>query len=207
MTAEILSLEETEKLSLEETERLYEEEIKKIWNEHRDMRPKEIFTKFLGKYFDTAPTSERNSKSFLFFIRMIGRWKGDERNERIKRGSESYTEEDMEKIQENSRKKMILILDEALRTYEEKSARGKDIDLAEIRKMYQTLQMIEDRTKRTELEKGKLKLDVIRTILPYHRLPADKLENIKNKVDESFSRINELKSSQGEFGGDTSDNG
>ena len=65
--------------------------------------------------------------------------------------------------------------------------------IGEIRRMYGAIQSLEEKMKMTSIARGKLKLDAVRTLLPYKRMNPEELLALKEKLNESFDRIIKLK--------------
>jgi len=178
-----------------------EKEVKEIWLEHRDnMSASEIYKKFLHPYFDTANWTI-HQKDWFFFMIWIRGWKKVEKKERrdiaAQEKLDSLTDEGIEEIQSMNRKKMIVILSDLIADYEivEDSIK-KAFSLTEIRRMYKDIQSLEEKMKTTEIARGKLKLDAVRTLLPYKRMSPEELTALRGKLNESFDRINKLKSGE-----------
>ena len=178
-----------------------EEAIKKIWFEKKDeMSISQLYKQFLGDYFDVAKWSI-NEKDWLFFLTLVRDWKKvikkKEDEEKAKKRMQGLTDEKVEEIQSQNRKKMIVILGELITDYEilEDPIR-KALTISEIRRMYSSIQMLEERMKMTDISKGKLKLEAVRTLLPYQRMPLPEILKLKEKLNESFDRIIKLKSGE-----------
>jgi len=184
-----------------------EKEVKTIWFENRDKMPsKEIFVNLLKDYFNGEDIGSklRVNKDWLFFLSWIRKWRGvekkKEQEERIKDKLENLTDEKIEELQSMNRKKMIVILSNLIENYEkETNPVHLSFGIGEIRRMYGAIQSLEEKMKTTEIARGKLKLDAVRTLLPYKRMSTEELTALRGKLNESFDRINKLKS--GEFVG------
>lgn len=184
-----------------------EKEVKTIWFENRDKMPsKEIFVNLLKDYFNGEDIGSklRVNKDWLFFLSWIRKWRGvekkKEQEERTKDKLENLTDEKIEKLQSMNRKKMIVILSNLIENYEkETNPVHLSFGIGEIRRMYGAIQSLEEKMKTTEIARGKLKLDAVRTLLPYKRMSTEELTALRGKLNESFDRINKLKS--GEFVG------
>lgn len=170
-------------------------EVKKIWLENRKTkREMDIYKELLGNYFDVANFKITHS-DWLFFIRWVKEWKGEEQKEMIERGIDETSEEDILMLQDRNRKRMILMLDAILKKYEEKPKRLKNVSVEEVRRWYKALQSIEESMKRTRIAKGKLGLDAAKALLlPYQRLKVEDLLKLKEKLNESIERIIAIKS-------------
>lgn len=184
-----------------------EKEVKTIWFENRDKMPsKEIFVNLLKDYFNGEDIGSklRVNKDWLFFLSWIRKWRGvekkKEQEERTKDKLENLTDEKIEELQSMNRKKMIVILSNLIENYEkETNPVHLSFGIGEIRRMYGAIQSLEEKMKTTEIARGKLKLDAVRTLLPYKRMSTEELTALRGKLNESFDRINKLKS--GEFVG------
>jgi len=178
-----------------------EEEVKAIWLEHRDkMATSSLYKKFLTPYFDTTSWKVTN-KDWLFFISWVRDWKKVEKKEKrdqeVKEQMKNLTDEGIEELQRMNRKKMIVALSNLLKEYEDTdSPMKKAFGIGEIRRMYKAIQSLEEKMKMTEISRGKLKLDAVRTLLPYKRLKPEELLALKEKINESFDRIIKLKSGE-----------
>lgn len=181
------------------------EEIRKLWLEkveNGEMKTTQFYKEFLGDYFDVASFG-KHSKDWWFFLIWIRDWKKKIKKakdeEEIKEKMKGLTDEQVEEIQDQNRKKMIVILSKLIANYEElpeEAAFKKTMDIAEIRRMYSSIQSLEEKIKMTDISKGKLKLEAVRTLLPYQRMPLPEILKLKEKLNESFDRIIKLKSGE-----------
>jgi len=179
-------------------------EIKKIWLEHRDkMSNIEIFKNYLGEYFDVSAKAPngKTPKEFIFFVTMVREWKKEESIERVNRESESLTDEEILEIQNQNRKRTILMLRETLNKYESNPNFLSKLTVREISMLYRIVQSAEEAMKRTEIAKGKLKLDAARTfLLPYQRMSVEELLKLKEVLNASIEQIVKLKSGRPDDG-------
>ena len=107
------------------------------------------------------------------------------------------TDEEAEELQDKNRKKMIFILNELITGYgETDSPMKKAFGIGEIRRMYNSIQSLEEKMKMTEISRGKLKLEAVKTLLPYQRMSLPQILELKEKLNESFDRIVKLKSGE-----------
>lgn len=180
------------------------EEVKKIWQEsYETMRTSDLFRQLLGDYFDVANWSISN-KDWLFFLVWVREWKGAIKKkkevEEVRERLRDLSDEEVEEIQAKNRRKMIVMLSRLIEEYEssgeDKNVRKKAISIAEIRRMYNSIQSLEEKMKMTQLSKGKLKLETVRTLLPYQRMTLPQTLELKSKLNESFDRIVKLKSGE-----------
>jgi len=177
------------------------EEVKKIWLEHREkMSASQIYKQFLGDYFDVANWSNNNS-DWLFFLIWVRDWKkaikAEEDEEKINGEMEKLTDEEIEMVQERNRKRMILILEDLINNYENfDDPIRKALTIGEVRRMYNAIQTLEEKMKMTEISRGKLKLETVKTLLPYQRMSLPEILKLKEKLNESFDRIIKLKSGE-----------
>ena len=186
------------------------EEVRKIWLEHRDkMSTSELYKKFLHPYFDTANWTIHH-KDWFFFLIWIRGWKREmkkkEDEERIATKLRGLTDEEAEAAQKKNRKKMIVILSDLIENYEDaENPIKKAFGIGEIRRMYQSIQSLEEKMKTTEIARGKLKLDTVRTLLPYKRMGSEELLTLREKINESLDRILKLKGGEpvGQLGSDS----
>jgi len=177
------------------------EEVKKIWLEYREkMSTSQIYKQFLGNYFDVANWSNNNS-DWLFFLIWVRDWKkaikAEEDEKKINGEMEKLTDEEIEMVQEKNRKKMILILEDLINNYENlDDPIKKALTIGEVRRMYNAIQTLEEKMKMTEISRGKLKLETVKTLLPYQRMSLPEILKLKEKLNESFNRIVKLKSGE-----------
>lgn len=164
------------------------DEVKNIWLKHKDeIKAREIYEKYLGAYFDLP-----NPADWPVFVTMIRTWNQEIKKADRAREMESLDEEGIANIQLQNQRKMILLLRDLINDYETNPSKFKGI--GEISNFYKTIQQLEEQIKRTEIQKGKLKLEAVRTLLPYQRLTLPELLELKEKFNESFDRIIRLKS-------------
>ena len=139
------------------------EEVKKIWQEsYETMRTSDLFRQLLGDYFDVANWSISN-KDWLFFLVWVREWKGaikkKKEAEEVRERLRDLSDEEVEEIQAKNRRKMIVMLSRLIEEYEssgeDKNVRKKAISIAEIRRMYNSIQSLEEKMKMTQLSKGK----------------------------------------------------
>lgn len=185
-----------------------EKEIKAIWLKYTKQKvPKvQIFKKYLGDYFDNSSWNMRvktqSRDDWLLFLNQSTIWQRERDVEQMNKNMKEKTNKEIEDIQNQNRKRLILILQNTLMKYEENPLKMKDINIAELRRLYQTIQSMEEQKTRTNLQKGKLKLDAVKTILPYQRIPLDELEELKNKINGAFQQTIRVRNS-----GDAGDTG
>lgn len=181
-----------------------EKEIKEIWLEHRNqMIASLIYKKFLSPYFEIVPKVQ-DTPDWLFFLRWVSRWRNAERKEKKEEEKremeielENVTDEDIDEIQARNRRRVVLILGKLLDTYDkEPDVLKKAVRINEIMTTYKAIQSLEEKMKMTSIARGKLKLDAVKTILPYKRMNPDELITLREKLNESFDRILKLKSGE-----------
>ena len=124
---------------------------------------------------------------------MISRWKKEEDEKIALNDMDKLTTEDADQLQERNRRVMIVLLSRALKMYEKNPKMLKNMDVAEIRRLYQTVQAADERARMTAIQKGKLKLDVARTILPYKRLTPEELTKLRETANDAIGQIIKLK--------------
>ena len=176
-----------------------EDEIKKIWLENRaSKKAGEIFVQLLGDYFpeETKESNYKVTKGWLFFMRLAKKFKAEEADVNVSRDLKELSDEEIEDVQNTNRKRMILMLREVLKRYEGNPNRLAKIDIGELRRIYQTIQKLEGDKERTSIQRGKLGLETVKTLLPYQRLSLQQLGELKEKLNESFQRIIDLKSGE-----------
>ncbi len=175
-----------------------EDEIKKIWMEFKDkLKLGELYRLHLKDYFDDVNiTTYKTSKDWLFFLRLVKKWKSADRKEEVEIGVDELTDKEMDDMQDKNRKRMILMLNQILNEYENSPAKLQNINISEVRKLYKAIQSLEEAKNRTEIQKGKLKLETVKTLLPYQRMSLPELISLKEKINDSFTRIIKLKSGE-----------
>jgi len=179
-----------------------EKEIKEIWLKNRGEKGTlEIFREFLSPYFDTEKRiggirKGEGSPDWTFFCRWIKRWRAEEMQKEASRLAEDLTDEDANELLRANRRKTIVLLNLLLKNYETRPESLKRIPIREISKLYKILQDTEESMKRTEIAKGKLKLEAVRTLLPYQRMSVEDIKKLKESLNASFERILQLKSEE-----------
>lgn len=175
----------------EEEERV-KAEVKKIWEKYKDVESlKDIFLKRLNDYF---PNPKILSKEWTTFIRWTSTWTKNERLIKRRKMVEEMSDEDIEKIQNANRKMTILLLRDILDKYHKNPKSLKNLTPKDITLIYKMIQQAEDAIAKTKIAKSKLGLEAAKTFLfQYNRLSEDELKNLKNKIEESFTRLIESK--------------
>ena len=174
-----------------------EEEIKSIWLENKESKKMgEIFVQLLQDYFpeETKESNYKVTKGWLFFMRLVKKWKSEGGNINIDRSLETFSDEEIDDVQDDNRRRMILMLRKYLKEYERNPNKLTAAKSGELRRLYDSIQKSEEAKKRTAIQKGKLGLDAVKTLLPYQRLSLPQLLELKEKINESFQRIIDLKS-------------
>ena len=174
-----------------------EEEIKNIWLENKESKKMgEIFVQLLPDYFpeETKESNYKVTKGWLFFMRLVKKWKAEGADIDIDRGLETFSDEEINDVQDDNRRRMILMLRKHLKEYERNPNKLTAAKSGELRRLYDSIQKSEEAKKRTAIQKGKLGLDAVKTLLPYQRLSLPQLLELKEKINESFQRIIDLKS-------------
>lgn len=175
--------------------------IKELWLEKgTEMKPSEFYKQYLGDYFDVAnwTVQDRDWLSYLTQLRM---WKDEikkrEKEEKIAERMTGLTNEAADEMQRQNRRKMILILSDLIENYEvSDSPVHKSFGIGEIRRMYNSIQSLEEKMKMTKIAKGKLGLETAKVLLPYQRMSLPEIIKLKEKLNESFGRILKLKSGE-----------
>lgn len=150
---------------------------------------------------DPKRAAWRGNSEWMRFVAYVRRWRLEEKaveEYSVNEGTKIFDDDNIEEIQNKNRKRMVLILQAVLSDYAKHPKKMRDIKIAEIQRLYQSIQGLEEQKKRTELQAGKLKLDVVKTILPYQRMPLSALQELKEKINESFEQIIKLKEDGGE---------
>lgn len=172
------------------------EEVKEIWLKNKEgLKLGQFYKKFLGDYFNVEGNI-KGTRDWLFFLNWYREWYREAKKEKgVQDAEEEVTEEDIEEIQGRNRKRIVLILKKLLDNYDKESdALKKTMSISEIIKTYRAIQSLEEKMKMTTIARGKLKLNAVRTLLPYKRMKPEELAILKEKLNESFDRIIKLKS-------------
>lgn len=177
-----------------------EPEIKEIWVEERakGVSNRDIFFNQLNDYFDTSRTVREGNADWALFIRWIGKWKKEDIQEMANKMSENITDEASDDLMDQNRKRMIVLLNLMLLEYEKNPLKLKLTDINEINRLYKNIKSADEAIERTKIQKGKLGLDVAKTLLfPYHRMSVEDILKLKESLNASFERILKLKSGSG----------
>ncbi|MCD5384848.1 MAG: hypothetical protein LRZ94_00850 [Candidatus Pacebacteria bacterium] len=185
-----------------------EKEVKDIWLANRAFKKaREIYDELLvPKYFNVRKkTGAGGGKDWAFFMFWIRRWKKEEKGVLIKQEVDMLPDDKVEKMLIQNRKRTVLMLNRILKDYEKHKSRYKNVDIKEVSRLYQIIRNTEEAVKRTEIARGKLKLETVRTLLPYNQLlkmSPEKFEELRKQVNASFDRILQLR--EGEQDGQAS---
>jgi len=154
------------------------------------IKDSDIFRNYLTAYFQPKiPSSD-----WMFFVNLARKWTKTEieakKAEELKKEEQGITENEAIDMQQNNRRRTIVLLKRLLDKYEKNRNFYKKITVREISTLYKIIQSAEDAMEKTELAKSKLKLDVAKTFfLPYQKYSPEELKKLKNNLDESFQRI------------------
>jgi len=174
-------------------EREREKEIKNLWIQHQDKKLSDFYQDYLGNYFNVENWKVTDN-DWLSFMGLVRKWKREQRANEVDQEVKELTDEGAEKMQNENRRRMILVMHKVLKEYEANPRKMKNVSLAEVRKMYKAVQSLEEAIKRTKIAKGKLGLEAARTfLLPYQRLSAEDLLKLKESFNESINRILEAR--------------
>ncbi len=177
------------------------EEIKKIWLGKKDeMKTSQIYKTFLGGYFNVANYA-KTDRDWMSFLILVKEWKKEIRDREMEEQAEEaaigLSDEEADELQERNRKKMIFILNKLIEEYEmSDNPAKKSFSIGEIRRMYNSIQSLEEKIKMTEISRGKLKLEAVKTLLPYQRMSLPDIMRLKEQLNDSFERIIKLKSGE-----------
>jgi len=168
------------------------EEVKKIFAaKHLEgVKDSDIFRTHLLNYFEPKiPSSD-----WMFFVNLVRKWTKVEiearKAEETKKEEQGITEDEAIDMQQDNRRRTIVLLKRLLDKYEKNRNFYKKITVREISTLYKIIQSAEDAMEKTELAKSKLKLDVAKTFfLPYQKYSPEELKKLKENLDESFQRI------------------
>jgi len=165
------------------------DEVYNLWLANRDdMSLKDIYCELLTDYFPDE--WQNNNRQWLFFLRLVGNWRKTESLDRMKFDMENMTDEEAEELQNQNRRRIIVMLREALNKYERNPNFLKKLDVKGVTTLYKIVQSAEEAMKRTELQKGKLKLEAARTfLLPYQRMSQEELLSLKVALTTSIDGI------------------
>lgn len=178
-----------------------EEKVRAVWEKHKDeeLRLSEVFQKYLGEHFDVSYV--KGNSDWLVFMSWWSSWTKKERaakkQEKAAEKMRGLSEEAIEEIQDSNRKKMIIMLSNLLEGYsKEGDVFKKTMSISEIRRLYKSIQDLEEKKKMTQIARGKLGLETVKILLPYQRMSLEQLLALKEKFNESFERILKLKSGE-----------
>jgi len=167
------------------------EEIKNIWKDFKEEEKSwDIFHNRLGEYFDGS------RKDWVFFMRWIKVWKEKERSQEVETELKEFPDDKIAEIQNQNRKRTILMLKRILTEYEKKPRAFKNIPIKEISRLYQIIQTSEESARRTEIAAHKEKRETFKSLLPYFRMSPEMIEKLKEGINASFERIQQLKSGE-----------
>lgn len=181
------------------TEREYQD-VKRIWFEYRDkLKPMYIFNNMLvPKYF--PHTKQDNRAGFLYFMGQMRRWRAEERDNILSQDvtvADSLSDEKIENMLKNNRARTILMLSRILDDYEKHPRNYKKVPIGEVTRLYGVIKKQENDADRLSIERGKLKLDVVKTLLPYRQLSDDDLEEVKKSFNNAIEQIRQFKEGEG----------
>lgn len=166
----------------------YEKEVKEIWEKEKNNKSAHrIYQEDLKKYFDG------NQKDWMFLMNWIKIWKRREVQNEITEGAKTMTDEGALELQNENRKRAILMLSRVLGEYGKNPKSFKNIPINQISKLYQTIQSLEEASKRTELAAFKEKRETVRMFLPYQRMSFEQLQVLQQLLNASFARILQLR--------------
>jgi len=168
----------------------YHDEIRKIWEEHRHRESSwEIFNKYLAKYF--KPGYGGGNPDWFYFIRLIKKWK---REERESKKIEDLTDEEILDIQKENRARTILLLKKILDEAEKQPNLWKKTTLNQITRLYQVVQAAEEAARRTAIAAHKEKRETLAMLLPYKEMSIEEIIKLKEAFLNGIDEILKLKS-------------
>jgi hypothetical protein len=178
-----------------------QQKAKSIWLVWREKLPtKEIFLRYMGEFFKitNGQVGGRGDDrmEFLKYLSTVAGWKREMVTEQLGKEMETISDEEIIEVQNKNRKKLILILRNVLNQYERNPDLLKNLGVTEISSLYRIVQSAEEAAKRTELSQKRLKLEAVRAILPYHRLPVEELKKLKDSFVNGIDQIIKLKSGE-----------
>lgn len=180
-------------MKTKEEVRANQKELRKIWVEfHEDLTLREIFDEEMSEFFDSAGGTDFKSVEWLTLVSFAAKWTRELKKAKKKERREEVKGQSVEDIQDGNRDRMILLLRSILNQYEDEPKALKNISLSDVKSLYKIVQDLEEVKKKTEIERGKLKLDAIKTVLPYGRLKPEALEALQTKLIGSFNRIRDF---------------
>lgn len=178
------------------------EKIKELYFLHRDsMSLKDIFKNFLGEYFGEFETEGKgHTKEFMAFVTMTTGWRREEEQKELESLTKNLTEEDADALLSKNRRDAIVLFSNIITKWKVNPRKISAASLKELISLYRVIRSSEEAQKRTKLAELKEKREVVKMLLPYMRLTLPQLEVLKVKVNESFARIIQLKSSASDSG-------
>ena len=181
------------------------EEIKKIWLEYKDkLTDDEIYGTYLAEeYYGTIHgDKETYHLGYLNYLNHLRVFKKEIENEQLNKEFENADEATLIEKQNENRKKIIFMLGKVLAKYEHNPSFFRNLGMKEVTYLYSMVQKSEEAIAKTEIERGKLKLHAIQTLLPYSRLSLDELKTLQDNFNNGITQLIQLKSG-GKSGSDT----
>ena len=173
------------------------DELKEIWLEHKDdFSLRDIFDEYMTDYFETAGTDDFKSVEWMTVVSLTAKWTRELRSEKKKERAKEIKGQSTDEIQEGNRIKMIHILRKTLDAYEDNPKKLKNISLSDVKGLYKIIQNLEEIKKKTDIERGRLKLDTFKSVLPYQRLSPEKLTELQKSITASFDRMGKFESGE-----------
>jgi len=166
--------------------------VREIWDKYKgELSPKQIFLQHLKDYFDVPEPEnfEINGKPFFNFARLVRCWKLEDENYVSKISAENLSVEEVEEINENNAKRLVVLLQNTITKYEKKPEQFNKLSFGDISKLYQIIQQINNATERIEIQRNKLKLDTAKTFLPYTRMSDSQLARSEELILKSIKRL------------------
>lgn len=162
-------------------------EIKRVWdseevqNTVKEVNVRAAFQKYIFPRFFLGEDAQNFKSAFLWFCSVFLRMlKENEKSAEQENILKNLTDEKIEEMQEENRKRTIYMLNQLLIRYNERGY--KDVNLKEIITLYDRIQAAEEAAKRTELAKRKESRESFATyfnlLAQYNKLDEAEIDNL-----------------------------
>lgn len=170
------------------------DKIKKIWIEKTEEGKTnfEIFSS-LTEFYAEAGKPVRGNSDWFKFARLVGKWKKELEEKERKR---EISDEEAEEMQNQNRKKTIILLAGLIEKAQKNPEGIKDWEMSKIMTFYKTIQSAEEAKRKTDIASKKIGTKEKRIFFPYLRMEDDEINKLKENLNESFIRIEKFKRGQ-----------
>lgn len=154
------------------------------------------FTK-LGLWFEIAEFmgwDKKKSWYKLFYWTWYDKMLEDKIKEEVEANPPS--DEEIERKSQIARGMGVELFLRELRMVQANPKRLKDKMITKLTRLYSVIRSDRDSIEKLKIARGKLKLEAVRTLLPYHQMkdmPIDEIISLREKVNESFKRVLQLR--------------